>query len=350
MGKLAVGVDIGGTNTTVGLIDSEGVMHGELCFKTRDYPVLDDYIERLSQDIEVLLRNAPGYELAGIGVGAPSANYFSGMIENAVNIDWYERRADGSVGERMTMIPFVEAVGRRYPTVPVVIDNDANATAIGEMMYGGARGMNDFIEITLGSGVGSGVVANGRMVYGHDGTAGELGHVIVRSGGRQCGCGRCGCLETYVSARGIVRTALEVMANDKRPSRLRDIAPSSIDAKLIAELAAAGDELALETFEQTGKVLGEALANFVAVTYPEAIFLFGGLAKAGDLLYKPTKRYMEENMLFLYKNRVKLLPSRRRRCRTAGRLRPRVGRDRKTFRQTVRISVELNQSTVISVS
>jgi glucokinase len=308
-GKLAAGVDIGGTNTTIGLFDCDGAAHGELSFKTREYTVLDDYIEKLAQDIETLLRNAAGYELAGIGVGAPSASYFSGMIENAVNIDWYERQADGSLGERMTMIPFVEAVGKRFPTIPVVIDNDANATAIGEMMYGGARGMKDFIEITLGSGVGSGVVANGRMIYGHGGTAGELGHVIVKSGGRQCGCGRCGCLETYVSARGIVRTALEVMANDKRPGRLRDVAPSTLDAKIIADLATAGDELALETFEQTGRVLGEALANFAAVTYPEAIFLFGGLAKSGSLLFEPTQRYMDENMLFLYKDKVKLLPS-----------------------------------------
>lgn len=306
---LAAGVDIGGTNTTTGLIDGTGVIHGELSFKTRDYPVLDDYIERLSQDIEALLRSNPGAVLAGIGIGAPSANYFSGMIHNASNIDWYERLDDGSLSERMTLIPFVETLGRRYPTVPVVIDNDANATAIGEMMYGGARGMKDFIEITLGSGVGSGIVANGRLIYGHDGTAGELGHVIVRSGGRQCGCGRCGCLETYVSARGIVRTALETMAYDKRESRLREAAPSVIDAKFIADAAREGDELALEVFERTGRVLGEALANFTAMTYPEAIFLFGGLAKAGDLLFKPTKRYMEENMLFLYKNKVKLLPS-----------------------------------------
>ena len=308
-GMLAAGVDIGGTNTTTGLIDGRGVIHGELSFKTRDYPVFDDYVGKLSQDIEALLRNGPGHTLAGVGVGAPSANYFSGVIDNASNIDWYERRGDGSLSERMTLVPFVETLGRRYPKVPVVIDNDANATAVGEMMYGGARGMKDFIEITLGSGVGSGIVADGRLIYGHDGTAGELGHVIVRSGGRQCGCGRCGCLETYVSARGIVRTALEVMANDRRPSRLRDIAPSALDAKLIADAAGAGDGLALEVFEQTGMVLGEALANFTATTYPEAIFLFGGLAKSGDLLYKPTKRYMEENMLFLYKNKVKLLMS-----------------------------------------
>lgn len=309
MNKMAIGVDVGGTNTVTGLVDSEGNMHGERTFKTKEYPVFDDYIERLSQDIESLVRSSPGIELTGIGIGAPNGNYFSGVAENPFNIEWFERNRDGSAGKQIKAIPFVEAVKKNYPSIPVVIDNDANAAAIGEMIYGGARGMKDFIEITLGTGLGGGVVANGEMVYGQGGTAAELGHVIARRGGRLCGCGRRGCLETYVSATGIARTMLEVLANDTRPSKMRSVAPERMDAKMIADAAQEGDALALEAFEQTGKTLGEALADFVVFSFPEAIFLFGGLAKSGKLIWEPTKRHMEANMLRNYKGMVKLLPS-----------------------------------------
>ena len=274
--KLAIGVDVGGTNTVTGLVDTEGKTHGERSFKTREYPYFEDYVERLVQDIESLRRIAPGTELAGIGIGVPNGNYFSGVAENPINIRWYERNRDGSQGAQILTIPFVETVKKHYPSLPVVIDNDANAAAIGEMIYGGARGMRDFIEITLGTGLGGGIVANGEMVYGYGGTAGELGHITVRPGGRLCGCGRRGCLETYVSATGIVRTMLEILADDTRPSRLRSVPVEKIDSKMIAEAALDGDELARAAFEETGRILGESLANFVAFSFPEAIFLSEG--------------------------------------------------------------------------
>lgn len=309
MEKFAIGVDVGGTNTVTGIVDAQGKTHGELSFKTKDYPIFEDYIDRLSQDIDSLVRRIPGAELAGIGIGAPNGNYFSGVSEDPFNIAWYTRNADGSRGERIHIIPFVETVKRHYPAIPVVIDNDANAAAIGEMIYGGARGMKDFIEVTLGTGLGGGVVANGEMVYGYGGTAAELGHVIVKPGGRQCGCGRRGCLETYVSATGMVRTMLEILATDTRPSTLRSMRVDEITSKMIADAAEAGDELACMAFEETGRILGEALANFVAFSFPEAIFLFGGPTKSGNLLWEPTKRHMEANMLRNYKGKVKLLPS-----------------------------------------
>lgn len=307
--KFAVGVDVGGTNTVTGLVGMDGKLHGEHSFSTKDYPVFDDYIERLCQDIESL-RRAHGHdaEIAGIGIGAPNANYFDGTA-SPVNLFWYLRRADGRQGERIVKVPFVEKVKMYYPAIPVVIDNDANAAALGEMYYGGAKGMKDFIEITLGTGLGSGIVANGHMIYGHDGTAGEVGHIIVRRGGRQCGCGRRGCLETYVSATGIKRTLLELLSEDMRPSGLRAVAADNLDSKMIHDAAREGDELALEAFERTGQILGEALADCVAFSYPEAIFLFGGLARAGKMIFEPTKRHMEDNLLRNYKGNVKLLPS-----------------------------------------
>lgn len=307
--KLAIGIDIGGTNTVTGLVDAQGRMQGERSFKTKAYPYFDDYVERLVQDIESLRRTRPDAALAGISIGAPNGNYFSGVAENPINIRWYEHAADGSQGAQILTVPFVETVRKHYPALPVVVDNDANAAAIGEMIYGGARGMRDFIEITLGTGLGGGIVANGEMVYGQGGTAGELGHVTVRPGGRRCGCGRRGCLETYVSATGIVRTMLEILADDPRPSKLRSVAVECLDSRMIAEAALDGDEAARAAFEMTGRILGEALANFVAFSFPEAIFLFGGLAKSGDLLWEPTKRHMEANLLRNYKGRVKLLPS-----------------------------------------
>ena len=191
----------------------------------------------------------------------------------------------------------------------VLVTNDANAATIGEMIYGNAKGMRDFVMITLGTGLGSGFVSNGEMIYGHDGFAGEFGHIIVERNGRECGCGRKGCLETYVSATGIKRTAFELMATMTAPSKLRDIAFADFDASMISAAAEQGDPVALEAFRYTGEMLGRALADVVTVTSPEAIFLFGGLSKAGKLSFEPTQWYMEENMLFVFKNKVKLLPS-----------------------------------------
>ena len=307
--KLAVGVDVGGTNTVSGLVDAEGKCHGELSFKTKDYPCFDDYIDRLCQDIEDLKKKVGNVELTGIGIGAPNGNYYNGCAENPVNITWFERDASGKCSKRLSLIPFVEMMKRHYPSIPVVINNDANAAAVGEMIYGGAKGMKDFVEITLGTGLGSGVVAHGELIYGYEGTAGECGHIIIRRNGRECGCGRKGCLETYVSATGIKRTLFELFSESNTPSKLRDLSYQDIESKTIADAALDGDKLALQAFEITGEMLGEALADIAAVTFPEAIFLFGGLAKSGKLIFEPTKRSLEENLLRNYKGKIKLLPS-----------------------------------------
>ncbi len=308
--RAAVGIDVGGTNTVTGLVDENGKCLGLLSFKTQQYQVFDDYVKRISQDIDALLARFPDHVLVGIGAGAPNGNRKSGYAENIVNIKWWEKQQDiGNEDKRIIIVPFVEAFRRIYPTIPMIIDNDANAAAIGEMIYGGAKGMKDFIMLTLGTGLGAGVIANGKMIYGHGGTAGELGHIIVEKNGRQCNCGRQGCLENYVSATGIVRTVYELFCNETMDSSLRSLSRDKLTSEAIYEAAVNGDALALKAFEITARYLGEAIANQVAFTFPEAIFLFGGLAKSGDLLFKPTKHYMEEAMLRNYKGQVKLLPS-----------------------------------------
>lgn len=309
MKRLAIGIDIGGTNTVLGLIGADGTIVAQRTFSTREYPLFEEYARRLVDEIESLRAACPEAEIAGIGIGAPNSNPFTGFIEDPVNIRWYERKADGTQGAQLRHIPLVAHLKQFYPTLPILIDNDANAAAVGEMIYGGAQGMRDFIEITLGTGLGAGVVANGQLIRGHGGMAGELGHIVLRRGGRKCGCGRRGCLETYVSATGIVRTLLEIMADDLRPSTLRSLPADRIDSRMIAEAAQAGDPLAQEAFERTGELLGEALADFVAFTQPEAIFLFGGLAAAGQLLWTPVQRSMEHHMMRNYQGKVKLLPS-----------------------------------------
>ena len=298
MKKLALGIDIGGTNTVLGLVDDEGNMYGESTVSTTKYPDFDDYLEEIYRSTQLLLKEVgTEYELAGIGIGAPNANYYSGNIEHAANLRW------------RGILPMVEKMKRYYPTIPVVMTNDANVAAVGEMIYGGAKGMKNFVVVTLGTGLGSGFVVNGQLVLGHDSFAGELGHVVVRRGGRACGCGLRGCLETYVSATGVVRTAFELMAEMREDSELRDIPFNQLTSEMIYNAAMREDPIALATFDYTSRILGQALADMVTITSPEAIFLFGGLAKAGRILFEPTKRYMEENMLFVYKNKVKLLPS-----------------------------------------
>ena len=236
-------------------------------------------------------------KIYGIGVGAPNANYFTGMIEDGVNLPW------------PTPVPFARMLSDKFG-IPVAITNDANAAAIGEMTYGAARGIKDFIMITLGTGVGSGIVINGQMVYGHDGFAGELGHVIVkRNNGRLCGCGRTGCLETYCSATGVARTAREFLELSEEPSLLREIPVDEITSKDVYDAAMKGDVIANRIFEYTGNILGEALADFTAFSSPEAFVLFGGLAKSGELLLRPLRESMEKNMLSIYKNKVRVLPS-----------------------------------------
>ena len=287
MKKLAIGVDIGGINTAFGLVDENGDLYAESVISTKKYPHVDDYpayVEDLCQAMHALADSLSfEYELTGIGIGAPNANFHKGTVENPANL-WKFREGDPNPDESRRLFPLADDIGRCFGGVKVLVTNDANAATIGEMIYGNAKGMRDFVMITLGTGLGSGFVSNGEMIYGHDGFAGEFGHIIVERNGRECGCGRKGCLETYVSATGIKRTAFELMATMTAPSKLRDIAFADFDASMIS-------------------------ADVVTVTSPEAIFLFGGLSKAGKLIFEPTQWYMEENMLFVFKNKVKLLPS-----------------------------------------
>ncbi len=298
MKKLAAGIDIGGTNTAFGLVDRDGNMFAEAVIPTSDYPDLDKYIEALYITIEKMLKSVDGEaELVGVGIGAPNANYYHGTIEHAANLMW------------KGIVPLRERIQRFYPSLPVIVTNDANAATIGEMVYGGAKGMKDFIVITLGTGVGSGFVANGKLIYGHDSFAGELGHTIVKRFGRKCGCGRAGCLEAYASATGIKRTVYKLVADELDQSSFREVPFSKMTAEMVTKAALEGDPLAIKAFEYTGEMLGLAIANAVAVTSPEAVFLFGGLAKAGKYIFEPTKRHMEENLLYNFKGKVKLLPS-----------------------------------------
>lgn len=298
MKQLVVGIDIGGTNTVFGLVDRDGNMHGEGVIPTKKYPDFDQYLEELYISINELMKSIDDpMELLGIGIGAPNGNFYNGTIEHAANLVW-----EGT-------LPFVEKMKRYYPNIPIIITNDANAAAIGEMVYGAAKGMKDFIVVTLGTGLGSGFVANGELVYGHDSFAGELGHVIVSRGGRECGCGRKGCLETYVSATGIKRTAFKLLADHLEDSEFRNVTYNDLTAEMITKAALAGDPLAIEAYEYTGLMLGQSLADAVAITSPEAIILFGGLAKAGKYIFEPTKRSMEMHMLRNFRNKVKLLPS-----------------------------------------
>ena len=293
-----VGIDIGGTNTVFGVVDARGTVLYSGSIKTGKYAEIEEYVTALGQGLTQIIDQVGGPEkIKGIGVGAPNGNYFNGCIEFAPNLPWKGKS------------PLAQLISEKVGGIPVALTNDANAAAIGEMTYGAARGMKDFIVITLGTGVGSGIVINGQLVYGHDGFAGELGHVIVRRNGRQCGCGRQGCLEAYTSATGVARTAREFMEIRKEDSVLREIDPADITSKDVYDAAMKNDKLALEIFEMTGKMLGEAFADFVAFSSPEAIILFGGLTKAGDLIMDPVKRAMDANMLKVYEGKTKLLVS-----------------------------------------
>ncbi len=296
MNEVVAGLDIGGTNSAIGIVDRSGNCLSSSVIPTAAFAEVDQFVAAGEQAIRELLHNNPEWKLAGIGIGAPNGNYYRGTIEFAPNLHW------------KGIIPLADLFGKRFG-VKSVLTNDANAAAIGEMIFGGAKGMRDFIIITLGTGVGSGIVVNGELVYGHDGFAGEIGHTIYDPNGRDCGCGRKGCLETYTSAGGIKRTLFELMGQRNTKSSFRGKSFDEITAADIATAATAGDELALEAFDITGKILGLKLADSVAHTSPEAIFLFGGLAKSGKLIFEPTQRYMEENMLNIFKNKVKLLPS-----------------------------------------
>ena len=292
-----VGMDIGGTNTVFGVVDSRGNVLASDSIKTQEHEEIDEYVDAVCKKLIPLLQQFGGAEkFKGMGVGAPNGNYYKGTIEFAPNLPWK--------GVIPLAAMFEDKLG-----IPTALTNDANAAAIGEMTYGAARGLRDFIMITLGTGVGSGIVVNGQLVYGHDGFAGELGHVVVERDGRICGCGRKGCLETYCSATGVARTAREFLVARSEPSLLREIPAEEIVSKDVYDAAIKGDKLALEIFEYTGTILGRALADFIAFSSPEAIILFGGLAKSGDLIMKPIQKAMDENVLKIYAGKTKLLLS-----------------------------------------
>jgi glucokinase len=292
--QLAVGIDIGGTNTMFGIVDRRGNIISEGKIRTADYPVVDDFMEALYDALMPHMQAAGLEQIKGIGIGAPNGNFYTGNIEFAPNLRW------------RGIIPLARLVHEKFH-LPTALTNDANAAAVGEMTYGAAKGMKDFIMVTLGTGVGSGFVANGQLIYGHDGFAGELGHVIAVRDGRPCGCGRKGCLETYTSATGVVRTAREMIQGGRTSPLLQD--DDTLTARKVFEAAGAGDQLAQDVFDYTGKILGQSLADAVAFTSPQAIILFGGLTQAGEWLFKPTRKYMEENLLSIYRNKVKIIPS-----------------------------------------
>ena len=294
--NIVVGVDVGGTNTELGFVTKEGECINETRFKTQDYSGPEKFFKHLVNCITVgynKLKN--DYNLIGIGIGAPNGNYYRKTIENPPNLKW--GKTD------------VAKILNAYFEIPIAVTNDANAAALGELLFGAGKDMKDFIVITLGTGLGSGIVVNGQLIHGHDGIAGELGHTNYKSNGRLCKCGSRGCVETYASGSGIVRTALELRNKTSMSSRLKKIPVKLITSELIYEEALAGDKIALKCFDLTGKALARMLANAVAVTDPESIFLFGGLANAGDLVIEPTKKYFEQYLFSPYKNRVNILPS-----------------------------------------
>ncbi len=290
-----LGMDIGGTNTVFGIVDARGTIIASSSIKTAKYPDFDDYVDSVYESLSVLIEENGGIDsIKGFGIGAPNGNYYTGEIAFAPNLPWKGR------------IPLAKIFSKKFG-IPVGVTNDANAAAIGEMTYGAARGMKDFIMITLGTGVGSGIVCNGQLVYGHDGFAGELGHTVSKRHGRLCGCGKSGCLETYASATGVARTAREMLELTIDDSLLREIPIEDITSKNVFDAAIQGDKLALKIFEFTGKTLGEAFADFVAFSSPEAIILFGGLTKAGALILDPIKEHMEKNLLPIFQNKIKVL-------------------------------------------
>ena len=296
-----IGVDLGGTNTVFGIVDTYGKIVAEDSIKTQKYKTAEEFVEAGVACLLPLIAQGGGTEkIAGMGIGAPNATYYTGAIEIAPNIAW----AHDSV------VPLGEMFSQKLG-IPVHLTNDANAAALGEMAYGAARGMKNFIVITLGTGVGSGIVINGQLVYGHDGFAGELGHVTMVRGeeGRVCGCGRKGCLECYCSASGMARTAREMLANTDRPSLLREKNPADIESLDVSIAAGKGDELANEIFQFTGKMLGEACADFTAFSSPEAYIFFGGLCKAGDLIMKPIEESYNRAVMPIYRGKAKFLVS-----------------------------------------
>ncbi len=291
---LVLGIDIGGTSTALGIADRRGTIVAQNEMPTTGHDTVYNFIDALAKQAEIMMKQVGRERIVGVGIGAPNANFYTGEIAYAPNLPW-----EG-------VIPLAKLVAEAM-RLKVTITNDANAAALGEMTYGAAKGMKDFVLVTLGTGLGSGFVANGQLIYGHDGFAGELGHVIAVRDGRTCGCGRKGCLETYASATGIVRTAREWLDEQETNSTLRDL--NVVTSASISEAANNGDALALDLFEYTGRILGQTLADVVAITSPQTFIFFGGLAKAGELLMNPVRKHMEGNLLKIYKNKVALLHS-----------------------------------------
>ena len=295
-GNYVVGIDVGGQTTKLGVVDARGTVLAQTVIRTDTHAEVDLYISEVAEAVKKIIAdaNAEG-QVRGIGVGAPNGNYYTGTIENAPNLPWGR-----------TTVEFAKLLSEAVGGLPVALTNDANAAAVGEMTYGAARGMKNFIMITLGTGVGSGIVINGEVVYGHDGFAGELGHTAaVRNNGRACNCGKTGCLEAYCSATGVARTAREWLELSDEPSVLRSL--DTIASKDVYDAAKDGDKLALKIFEFTGKILGRSFADFVAFSAPEAIVLFGGLARAKEFLREPIENAMNENLLKMWKNKVQIV-------------------------------------------
>jgi glucokinase len=297
-----IGLDLGGTNAVFGIVDQRGEIKATTAIKTQQYDTAEAFIEASVNALLPIIEQVGGIEkIRSMGVGAPNGNYYKGTIEIAPNIKWAHD----------CIVPLGKMFSEKLNGIPVAVTNDANAAAIGEMVYGVARGMKNFIVITLGTGVGSGIVVNGQLVYGSDGFAGELGHVTMVRGeeGRMCGCGRKGCLETYCSATGVARTARELLDKTSRPSLLRDIKPSDITSLDVSIAASKGDELAKEIYEFTGKMLGEACADFATFCSPEAFIFFGGMTKAGELIMDPIRRAYDAHVLPVFKGKAQFLVS-----------------------------------------
>jgi glucokinase len=295
--RVTLGIDIGGTNTAMAIVDRDGKILAKDSIATMAMDPAADLFKRLFEKFNMLFNPLKGkyYELAGVGIGAPNANYYKGTIENPPNLNW------GVVD--------VVSLVKNYYDIPVAITNDANAAALGEMRFGVAKGMKNFIQITLGTGLGSGIVINGELLYGSDGFAGEMGHTTIVRDGRKCACGKRGCLETYVSAPGLKRTVFEMMAEMTEKSILRDYCFKDLTAKNIYEAAITGDKIAQAAFKLTGRYLGQAMADAVAYLSPEAFVIFGGLANSGDLLLEPVKKHLENNLLNAFKGKIKILSS-----------------------------------------
>ena len=296
-----IGLDLGGTNSVFGIVDARGDIKATTAIKTQGYPTVEEYVDACVDALQVIIEQVGGIEqIKAMGIGAPNGNFYNGTIEFAPNLPWAHNG----------VVPLAKMFSERLDNIPVGLTNDANAAAIGEMTYGVARGMKNFIVITLGTGVGSGIVINGQVLYGCDGFAGELGHVIMRrENGRSCGCGRNGCLEAYCSATGVARTARELLETTNEPSLLRELDPEKITSLDVSIAAGKGDDLANKIYQFTGHMLGEACADFAAFSSPEAFIFFGGMTKAGELIMKPIRESYEEHVLKIFKGKAQFLVS-----------------------------------------